>query len=267
MKKRTIPVRFTGQHFTIDSLLIQEAIHLAQLQPDDLVLDIGAGRGALTLPLLAHAGQVIAIENDPALVTLLRLRLQRHTGRLTIAGMDFRRFRLPDTPFKVVASIPYRITADILKALMVTGADRFRGGSLIMQLEPARKLTSDAPANPYVVFYRTLYVFRLRCEIAPSSFCPPPTVRSALLSIRRRTDVPLRMDEQPAYLDFLQAALRRPDRPVRKVFGQWFAKASLRKLMLQHRLEPDRPIRRLSPGQFAACFRAYRLLRSAEGTP
>lgn len=72
MTKKKLPVRFTGQHFTIDKVLIKDAIRQANISNQDTVLDIGAGKGFLTVHLLKIANNVVAIENDTALVEHLR---------------------------------------------------------------------------------------------------------------------------------------------------------------------------------------------------
>lgn len=72
MTKKKLPVRFTGQHFTIDKVLIKDAIRQANIRYQDTVLDIGAGKGFLTVHLLKIANNVVAIENDTALVEHLR---------------------------------------------------------------------------------------------------------------------------------------------------------------------------------------------------
>ena len=70
MTKKKLPVRFTGQHFTIDKVLIKDAIRQANISNQDTVLDIGAGKGFLTVHLLKIANNVVAIENDTALVEI-----------------------------------------------------------------------------------------------------------------------------------------------------------------------------------------------------
>lgn len=70
MTKKKLPVRFTGQHFTIDKVLIKDAIRQANISNQDTVLDIGAGKGFLTVHLLKIANNVVAIENDTALVNI-----------------------------------------------------------------------------------------------------------------------------------------------------------------------------------------------------
>ena len=112
MTKKKLPVRFTGQHFTIDKVLIEDAIKQANINSQDTVLDIGAGKGFLTVHLLKIANIVVAIENDTALVEYLR-KLFSDARNVQIVGCDFRNFAVPKFPFKVVSNIPYGITSDI----------------------------------------------------------------------------------------------------------------------------------------------------------
>ena len=152
MTKKKLPVRFTGQHFTIDKVLIQNAIKIANISSQDTVLDIGAGKGFLTVHLLKIAHNVVAIENDTALVEHLR-KLFSDTRNVQVVGCDFRNFAVPKFPFKVVSNIPYGITSDIFKILMFESLGNFLGGSIVLQLEPAQKLFSRKLYNPYTVFY------------------------------------------------------------------------------------------------------------------
>lgn len=118
MTKKKLPVRFTGQHFTIDKVLIKDAIRQANISNQDTVLDIGAGKGFLTVHLLKIANNVVAIENDTALVEHLR-KLFSDARNVQVVGCDFRNFAVPKFPFKVVSNIPYGITSDIFKILML----------------------------------------------------------------------------------------------------------------------------------------------------
>ena len=88
MTKKKLPVRFTGQHFTIDKVLIKDAIRQANISNQDTVLDIGAGKGFLTVHLLKIANNVVAIENDTALVEHLR-KLFSDARNVQVVGCDF----------------------------------------------------------------------------------------------------------------------------------------------------------------------------------
>ena len=71
MIKNKLPVRFTGQHFTIDKVLIADAIKIAKINETDTVLDIGAGKGFITVHLVRQCTNIIAIENDKSLLSIL----------------------------------------------------------------------------------------------------------------------------------------------------------------------------------------------------
>ena len=181
MTKKKLPVRFTGQHFTIDKVLIKDAIRQANISNQDTVLDIGAGKGFLTVHLLKIANNVVAIENDTALVEHLR-KLFSDARNVQVVGCDFRNFAVPKFPFKVVSNIPYGITSDIFKILMFESLGNFLGGSIVLQLEPTQKLFSRKLYNPYTVFYHTFFDLKLVYEVGPESFFPPPTVKSGVSS-------------------------------------------------------------------------------------
>ncbi|NLO70566.1 MAG: 23S ribosomal RNA methyltransferase Erm [Porphyromonadaceae bacterium] len=253
MKKYRLPVRVTGQHFTVNSLLIHGAIRLAEIQKKDLVLDIGAGRGFLTDHLAKFAGSVIAIENDPRLVAELKSKFKSNAN-VTVIGVDFRQFPIPKKPFKVVSNIPYGITSDILKTLMFHHVEYFAQGCLVMQLEPALKLIQRDFYNPYVVFYHTFYTLELMYKVSPSSFMPPPTVWSALLRISKNKGVNVSVETKEKYLDFLYFMLRFPDMPTRTVLKKIFRKQQVRELAKMYELNLDNPVRKMSAQQFSACF-------------
>ena len=181
MTKKKLPVRFTGQHFTIDKVLIKDAIRQANISNQDTVLDIGAGKGFLTVHLLKIANNVVAIENDTALVEHLR-KLFSDARNVQVVGCDFRNFAVPKFPFKVVSNIPYGITSDIFKILMFESLGNFLGGSIVLQLEPTQKLFSRKLYNPYTVFYHTFFDLKLVYEVGPESFFPPPTVGKSSVS-------------------------------------------------------------------------------------
>lgn len=254
MKKIKTPVRFTGQHFTIDKIIIADAIRLAGITKKDVVIDIGAGKGFLSVHLLKHCREIIAIENDKKLVTFLRNQF-KYTTKVKVVEGDFRRYTLPDSPFKVVSNIPYGITSDILKNLMFKSLDYFQGGSLVMQKEAAQKLTSQKVFNPFVVFYRTFFEIKFRYEISPCSFMPPPKVGSALVSIqRKKSTIGFDVETKEKYLDFLFHVLQKPELTALAVLKKLFQKKQVRFLSAKYCINLDHLVVHLSPWQWSACF-------------
>jgi len=252
MTKKKLPVRFTGQHFTIDKVLIEDAIRQANINYQDMVLDIGAGKGFLTVHLLKTANNVIAIENDTALIQHLR-KLFSDTRNVQVAGCDFRNFEIPKTPFKVVSNIPYGITSEIFKILMFESLENFLGGSIVLQSAPAQKLFSGKHYNPYTVFYHTFFDLKLVYEVGSESFLPPPTVKSALLSIKRKQssiDFGLKVN----YLAFISCLLQKPDLSVRTALKSIFRKSQVRSISEKFDINLNSKIVCLPPMQWGNCF-------------
>ncbi|MCE7053144.1 23S ribosomal RNA methyltransferase Erm [Algoriphagus sp. AGSA1] len=252
MTKKKLPVRFTGQHFTIDKALIEDAIKQANISSQDTVLDIGAGKGFLTVHLSKISNNVVAVEKDMALVEHLR-KMFSNAHNVKVVACDFRDFEVPKMHFKVVSNIPYGITSDIFKILMFGSVEHFLRGSIVLQLEPAQKLFSGKLYNPYIVLYHTFYDLKLLYEVSPESFLPPPSVKSALLCINRKQssfDFGLKVK----YLAFISFLLEKPDLSVKTALKLIFRKSQVRSISEKFGIRLNTPIVCLLPSQWKNCF-------------
>jgi 23S rRNA (adenine-N6)-dimethyltransferase len=162
------PDRSWGWHRLADDWAAR-VVAEAGVRPGELVLDIGAGQGALTGPLTEAGARVIAVELHPGRAERLRQRFPQ----VTLVHADVRTLRLPRQPFRVVASPPYGITADLLSLLLAPGS-RLVAADLVLQRAAVRKYAER----------------RLRgCQglaVPRRAFTPPPRVDSAVLVIRRQ---------------------------------------------------------------------------------
>lgn len=253
MNKNKLPVRFTGQHFTVNAALIKYAIELAEIQSCDIVFDLGGGRGYITDQLLKRTNNVIVLENDDILAAYLQKKYSRKSG-VTVKFNDIRKYLFPNTVFKVVSSIPYALTSHILKELMYTNLCNFQGGSIITQLEPAQKIISESNHNPYSIFYKTFYDISLVKQISRESFNPPPSVKSALLSIKKREHSIVTKEFSDAYLGFLFFMLKQPELKILTVLNKIFQKKQIRFLTEKYSIELNKPIILFSVEQWANCF-------------
>jgi 23S rRNA (adenine-N6)-dimethyltransferase len=142
------------------------------VRPGELVLDIGAGEGALTAHLVRAGARVVAVELNPRRVGVL---LERFPG-ITVVHADAASIRLPGRPFRVVASPPYGISSGLLRTLLAPGS-RLVAADLVLQHAVVRKYASG-----------TVRRFSLTAGLTlpRRAFVPPPHVDSAVLVVRRR---------------------------------------------------------------------------------
>ena len=151
----------------------------AGIRPGELVLDIGAGEGALTAPLVRAGARVIAVELHPGRAARLRRRFGDVTmfGDVTVVHADAASLRLPNRPFRVVASPPYGITASLLGLLLAPGS-RLVAADLVLQRAVVRKYAGEPRARGFRV--------TMGLALPRRAFRPPPRVDSAVLVVRRR---------------------------------------------------------------------------------
>ena len=141
------------------------------------MLDIGAGDGALTGPLLDAGATVVAVELHPGRAAALR---DRYGARgLRVVRCDLRELRLPGRPFRVVASPPYAATTALVRLLL--GTDRLLRADLVLQRGAARRLVERPPPARHAHRYR----LQLAGAVPRSAFRPPPRVDSVVLRIGR----------------------------------------------------------------------------------
>ncbi|HEY8526457.1 MAG TPA: rRNA adenine N(6)-methyltransferase family protein [Acidimicrobiales bacterium] len=154
----------------------------ADVRPGDLVLDVGAGTGAVTAPLAETGAQVIAVELHPGRAAVLRRRFAG-APNVTVVRADARDLRLPRRPFRVVASPPYAVTSPLLRRLLARGSRLVAADLVLQQAAAARWAAGRAPGAGRWLAEFDLDVGR---RIPRAAFSPPPAVDNTTLIVRRR---------------------------------------------------------------------------------
>jgi 23S rRNA (adenine-N6)-dimethyltransferase len=172
------PRRAWGWHRLADDWAAR-IVAEAGVRPGELVLDIGAGEGALTAHLIRAGARVVAIELHPGRAARLAARFPQ----ATVVRADARDLRLPHRPFRVVASPPYALTAGLLALLLAPGT-RLIAADLVLQRAVVRKY-ADGSAPGTARWARTFHA-RPGLPIPRHAFRPPPRVDSAVLVLRHR---------------------------------------------------------------------------------
>ncbi|GAB6929184.1 hypothetical protein JCM10914A_31670 [Paenibacillus sp. JCM 10914] len=247
---------FPAQNMLINRRLIQDMIDLAQIDPAATVLDIGAGTGAITLPLAEKAAHVLAIENDPALANKLLSKLQGHRN-VRVKASDFLIMPLPKPPFSVVSNIPYSITTPIIGKLLDHPTVPLQRAVLLVQKGAARGFTSsNSLLNPRILCWRMWFDIRLIRTVPPHYFAPPPKVESAVLVISRKNRPLVPPQQYTKFFAMAAHALRYPQQPLFAAFGDIFSSPQMTKVVRTLGVQRDMPIRQLKVEQWGQLFLA-----------
>jgi 23S rRNA (adenine-N6)-dimethyltransferase len=196
--------RRLGQNF-LRADLADALVADAAFSPDDLVVEIGAGRGACTFALARRGLRVIALERDPAWAEALRHEVRRRRlGSVSVLCADARDARLPHRPFRVFGSLPFGATTDILRRLLGDPGTALQRLDVIVQWEVARKRAAVPPSTALSTAWAPWWTFEVGRRIPARAFRPVPRVDAAVLRIERRLPPLLPLHMAPAYVDFVR---------------------------------------------------------------
>jgi 16S rRNA (adenine1518-N6/adenine1519-N6)-dimethyltransferase len=202
-----------GQHFLRDRRFQRRIVESLAIQLNDLVCEIGAGRGAMTELLAARAQQVVALEVDHELAQMLQQKFSNKRG-IEVLEADILRSDLASLCRRyqreqcfVFGNLPYYITSPILHHLL-DHARWIRGMGLVVQREVADRLTA-LPGSRHYGYLTVLTQLhtkpRIEFGIPPGVFSPPPKVNSALVTFQMKPEaVQLPAEEWKALLEFVK---------------------------------------------------------------
>jgi 23S rRNA (adenine-N6)-dimethyltransferase len=200
-----------GRHFLRSSRLAGDLVRRASVAAGELVVDVGAGSGALTEPLASTGAEVLAVERDPALVAQLRRRFAS-CGNVRVVEADALCWQWPERPFSVVANLPFAGSGAILARLLHEPGRAPLRVLAIVQWELAAKHAAVWPATLRGTYWRAWYDVAIDRRLDRTAFSPPPSVDAAVLAIERRDEPLVPLDRHQAYWRFLAGAFesRRP---------------------------------------------------------
>ncbi|MGI6286088.1 16S rRNA (adenine(1518)-N(6)/adenine(1519)-N(6))-dimethyltransferase RsmA [Neomoorella humiferrea] len=265
-EKGLIPRKSRGQNFLVDSNIVRKIAAVAELNPYDIVVEIGPGLGALTQELAYRGGLVIAVEIDRDLLEVLRENLRDKGNVRLVAGdalkVNFDELvagflenaggRLPT--YKLVANLPYYITTPILMRLL-TGKFRINLLVLMVQAEVGGRMLASPGSKEYgalsiAVQYYTEAAAVLK--VPRTVFYPRPEVDSVVVKMRPRTTPPVQVDNEDFFFRVVRAAFnQRRKTLLNSLGGLGWERDLVLKAMTDAGIDPRRRGETLSIEEFA----------------
>jgi 16S rRNA (adenine1518-N6/adenine1519-N6)-dimethyltransferase len=249
------PKKRLGQHFLKDpntARIVAEGV-----ERDDVILEVGPGRGFLTAFLAERARLVHAVELDPDVMPELR-RAVRGFDNVAIHEADALRFdygSLEPAPAKLVANLPYNVASPLV-LMLLEEVRSLRTLRFMVQLEVARRMAASRGTKDYgsyAVLVQLLAAVRIAHRVSPNVFDPPPRVYSAVVEMERRREG-LQPGEYRGVKELVLAAFKsRRKRLVNNLSEEVRGDAS--HVLVSLGFGPDARAEELSPEDFVALYR------------
>jgi 16S rRNA (adenine1518-N6/adenine1519-N6)-dimethyltransferase len=174
--------RRLGQHF-LRPASVERLLGAIAPEPGDVFLEIGPGRGALTLPLCARVARVVAVELDPRLAAELRERAPRNLQVVEGDALAVDLVSLVPVGSRLAGNLPYSISSPLLRRFLEMRG-QVRDLHVMLQDEVARRIAAKPGSKEYGIL-SVLYGLHADLEVPlqfpPGAFVPPPKVASAVL--------------------------------------------------------------------------------------
>ncbi len=208
-----------GQHFLVDPNTVRRIVRLAEVTPDETIVEIGPGLGSLTVALAEAASRVVAIEIDEEVAQALRE---------VIEGLDNVELVLGDAmqveitmPSRLVANLPYNVATPLIVRVL-DDVPSVSGGLVMVQRELGERWTASSGSKTYaavsvhIAYHATA---RVVGEVPRSVFMPPPKVSSVLVAFERRQTPPVDVSDERAFFSFVRRAFGHRRKTLRNSLG------------------------------------------------
>ena len=203
----------------VSGRILDRIVAAADLVADDHVVEIGPGSGVLTRRLVKRSGRVTAVEMDPELAAALPSRLGHPSGLTTVQAdarsVDLNSLAGPETPYKVVANLPYYAANPIVRRFL----ESTHKPSLMVitvQQEVARAMAAEPGQMSLLsvavqLFAEPAFV----CAVPPEAFRPPPKVTSAVIRLDVKPSLAVDLPDVDAFFTLVRAGFSSPRKQLR----------------------------------------------------
>lgn len=230
-----------GQHWLHERSILEAIADAANIEPHDMILEIGPGLGTLTSELLRRADNVTAVEFDAELAR--KLPGQFPGKNLTVINDDILQFTLDDLPpgYKVVANVPYYITSKIIERLM-TAANKPSVAVLLVQKEVAERIAAKPGDMSILAVSAQIFAeATLGIKVPREYFTPPPKVDSQVVVLTTRSAPLVPPEDERALFRVVKAGFQAKRKKLRSSIsgGLAISKPAAEELLRHASINPD----------------------------
>lgn len=205
-----------GQHFLKNPFALRTIIDCISPQAQDFIIEIGPGKGVLTLPLAQKVGKIVAIEKDKALAAFLKTKnipnsliLEGDALRVDLKKI-IKEHNLNQRPVKIVGNLPYSISSPVLFKIY-EHKELLSLCVFLLQKEVAERISALPGSKkfaPISILFQIAFEVQICARFGPRSFTPPPKVDSALMTLKKRQRPLFTLGNEPDLKRFLKLAFR-----------------------------------------------------------
>jgi 16S rRNA (adenine1518-N6/adenine1519-N6)-dimethyltransferase len=256
-----------GQHFLVDGAVLDIIIEAAELSPTDTVIEVGPGLGILTGELSRHAGQVIAVELDAELASLMKRRLAS-LSNLRVINADILKVKPSQllggkSKYKVVANLPYYITSPVLRYFMEASP---KPSLMVMMVQ---KEVGDAivagPGNMSLLAVSLQMFSRVRivAPVPAQSFYPQPKVDSVILRFDVLPEPAVKVADMNEFFEVVRCGFSSPRKQLHNslAHGLGIKSAEVAPFLKQAAIDSKRRAETLSLEEWAKLYEVLAVLK------
>jgi 23S rRNA (adenine-N6)-dimethyltransferase len=243
-----------SQNFIKSPFLVRQLVGASNLNSDDLVIEIGPGRGIITQQLLDCVKKVTAIEKDPDLFELLISKFKDHSN-LEIINKNFLSCDLPKADYKIFSNIPFDITAEIIDKILKS-INKPKDIYFIMQQEAAEKYIGTSQETQNSILIKPFYDVEILGDVDRTSFTKKPQVNIVFTHFSLKKDFLINLSLYQDFRDFVIYGFNQWQPNIQKSFKSIFSFNQFKSINQQLKINNLKPSQ-LNFGQWLGLFNIY----------
>lgn len=234
-----------GQNFLIDHGIIREIVRAVHPQKEDVIVEIGPGKGAITELLAGACDNLSVIELDRDLVPWLKVKFEKHPNfqlfQADALQFDFAQLITEDRPLRIVGNLPYNISTPLIFHLL-SYADKVRDMHFMLQKEVVKRMAAQPGESAYG---RLGIMVQYYCavedlfDVPPTSFDPAPKVDSAIVRLTPYSQLPHLANNVKTLETLVNVAFQQRRKTLRNSLKQLLTAEQLESLPVDLSLRPE----------------------------